>query len=78
VVQVWESGIEVVCEARAPRAGGFVGRAEHQVVDEELRPPLEQLGERLVPFLGAEGVLLLDRDPGQLLSLLRQLLVELA
>ena len=34
--------------------------------------------ERLLPFLGVEGVLLLDGDPGQLLSLLRQLLVEAA
>ena len=54
-------------------AGGFVRRAEHQLVDQKLRPSVEQLGERLLSVLGVEGVLLLDRDPGQLLSLLRHL-----
>ena len=59
-------------------ARGLVRRAEHEVVDEELRPPVEELGERLLPLLGVEGVLLLDGHPRQRLPLLRQLLVELA
>jgi len=76
VVQVDDSGVEVIGQTRATRASRLVRRAEHQVVDEELRASIEQLGERLLPFLGVEGVLLLHRDPGQLHSLLRQLLVD--
>src|SRR5207247_2517024 len=39
-------------------------------VDEQLRAPLEQLGQRLRPVLGREPVLLLDRDPRPLAPLL--------
>src|SRR5205814_268592 len=39
-------------------------------LDEQLRAPLEQLGQRLRPVLAREPVLLLDRDPRQLAPLL--------
>jgi hypothetical protein len=57
-VEVDESRVEVVGEARAARASSRIRRTEHQVVDEELRPPVEQLGERLLPLLGVERVLI--------------------
>jgi hypothetical protein len=46
------------------------------VVDEQLGPPVEQLDERLLAFVRVEVVLLLDRDPGKLASLLRELVAE--
>ena len=49
------------------------GRAEHEVVDEQLRPTVEELGERLRPRLGLEAVVLLDRHPGELAPLTREL-----
>src|SRR4029450_4707434 len=59
-----------VDERRARRARNRPLFPEHQVVDEQLRAPLEQLGQRLRPFLAREPVLLLDRDPRQLAPLL--------
>src|SRR5204863_5775110 len=61
----------------AARTSLLVGRAEHEVVDKQLRAPVEQFDQRLLPVLGLEDVPLVDADPGQLLSLLRDLLVEL-
>ena len=60
----------------AARARRLVGRPEHQVVDEKLRAPVEQLYQRLLPVLGVEDVLLVDAHPRELLALLRDLLVE--
>src|SRR5437762_9947997 len=42
--------------------------AEHEVVDEQLGAPVEELGQGLLPFVRLEDVLLLDRYPGQLLA----------
>src|SRR6266576_2256996 len=47
----------------------FDRRAEHEVVDEQLRAPVEKLGQRLRPVVGLEAVVLLDRDPRQRLPL---------
>src|SRR6266498_2054766 len=57
-------------ERGAARAGNRPVLPEHQVVDEQLRAPLEQLGQRLRPVLAREPVLLLDPDPRQLPPLL--------
>src|SRR4029077_6359795 len=54
-----------------------VVRAEHDVVGEQLRAPVEELGEGLLAVLGVELVLLLDRDPGEIATLARDLLVSL-
>ena len=67
--------VEVVRDRRADRAAGRVVRAEHEVVDEQLRATVEQLRERLGPVGGLEAVVLLDRHPGKLPALPRQLLV---
>jgi hypothetical protein len=53
------------------------GASAADVVREQLRAPLEELGERLLPLVRIEGVLLLHRHPGQLRPLLRQLLAVL-
>src|SRR5579885_2512750 len=61
---------------RNHRAGGAARRpvgSEHEMVDEELRAPAEEVGERGAPAIGLEAVLLLDLDPGQLLPPPRQL-----
>jgi hypothetical protein len=39
------------------------------VVDEQLRPPTEQVGERRRALVGLEPVVLVDPDTGQLLPL---------
>jgi hypothetical protein len=50
-----------------------VRRPEHEVVDEELRAAGEEVGERLPAPLGLERVAHLDRNPGKLSALPRQL-----
>src|SRR6266498_5974754 len=57
----------------ADGAARLVRRAEHEVVDEQLRATVEELGERLRPRLGLEAVVLLDRHPGELPPLPREL-----
>src|SRR4249920_1748667 len=73
-----ERAVEPVGQAGAARAGAkrVVG-AEHDVVGEQLRAPVEELGERLPAVLGVELVLLLDRDPGEREPLLLDLFVSL-
>jgi hypothetical protein len=78
VVEVDEGGVQMIRQVGATGAGthGVVG-AEHDVVREQLRAPVEELGERLLPFIRIEGVLLLHWHPGQLLPLLCQCLAPL-
>ena len=44
-------------------------RAEHEVVDDELAAPVEQVGERDLSLRRVEDVVLVDLDPGQLAPL---------
>src|SRR6266545_4296113 len=74
-LEVDRVGIEGVRDRGTDGAAGLVGRAEHEVVDEQLRTPVEQVGERLRPRLGLEPVVLLDGHPGKLPPLLRELVV---
>ena len=60
----------------AGRASRRVVGPEHVVVDEEPRAPSEEMCERGGPFIGLESVLLVYPDPGQLLTLPRQLVAE--
>ena len=45
---------------------GVVG-SEHEMVDEELRPPAEEVRERRVPFIGLDSISLIDSHPWQFL-----------
>jgi hypothetical protein len=47
------------------------------VIGEQLRTPVEELGQRLCPVVGLERVLLLDGHPRQCLPLGVELVVEL-
>src|SRR4051812_47659070 len=71
-------GGELIAQVRTSRAGavGVVG-PEHDVVGEQLRAPVEELGERLLAVLGIEAVLLLDGNPRELTALFGHLLAEL-
>src|SRR5262249_40723723 len=56
------------------RTASHVVGPEHEVVDEELRAPLEQILERGAPLIGLEAILLADPNPRQLLPPLRHLI----
>src|SRR5439155_16550027 len=65
--------IDRVGDRGADGTARLVRRAEHEVVDEQLRATVEELGERLRPRLGLEAVVLLDRYPGEFPPLPREL-----
>src|SRR5215208_6720519 len=72
------SGVELIPQVRAPGAGAeLVLRTKHDVVGEELRAPVEELGERLFAISGVELVILLHRNPRKLATLLGHPLTEL-
>src|SRR5690242_11870046 len=43
------------------------------MIDEELRPPLEQVRQRRAPLIGREAILFVEADPRQSLTLPREL-----
>src|SRR5262249_12286390 len=55
------------------RTARLVVGAEHEVVDQELRSPPEQIRQRDAAFIGVEAVVLFDPDPGQCRAPPRQL-----
>src|SRR5215469_9432539 len=64
-VQMRYRTVEAVRPRRAGRAARRVVRAEHEVIDDQLRAPVKELSQRLWPLGGVEPVFLLDRHPGQ-------------
>src|SRR5215475_4550477 len=74
-----EPTVEAVREVGATGASAvFVVGPEHDVVREQLRAAVEELRECLLASIGVERVLLLDPHPGELHSLLLDLLVPLS
>jgi hypothetical protein len=70
--------IEVIGDQGASGASpALVGEpgsvAEHEVIDEELRAPSEEVRQRGATFIGLESILLVDPNPRQLLPSSRQL-----
>jgi len=69
---VHSEAIEAVRNSRTSWAAACVPRAEHKVVDKELRASLEEIGEGRRAIIGLETVLLVDSNPRQLLPPLCQ------
>jgi hypothetical protein len=72
-LHVGEDAVDRVGDRRVDRASGLIARTEHEVVDEQLGPSVEQLGERLLPVVRLEEVFLLHQHPGQVPTQLRDL-----
>ena len=80
-VEVGDDAVEVVGDERAAGAAGVLlvdaePEPEHEVVDEQLGSPVEELRERLLALVRVEPVVLFDGDPGQLAAPLRELVAE--
>src|SRR3989454_12373083 len=73
VRQVDDEAAEPVRDRRAGRTPRRVVGPEHEVVDEELRAPSEEVCQRGAPLVGLESILLVDPNPRQLLPPPRQL-----
>src|ERR1700720_3906364 len=69
--EVYDGAVEAVRDRRAGRTPCRVLGPEHEVIDEELRASSEEISEGLCALVGLEAVLLVDSNPGQLLSLPR-------
>src|SRR2546428_1312834 len=72
VGQVDDRAVEAIGNRGTRRTAGRVVGPEHEVGDEELRTPSEEVCQRGAPLLGIEFVLLVDPDPRQLLPAPRQ------
>src|SRR5205823_5936155 len=66
---------EPVRDRRAGRTPRRVVGPEHEVVDEELRAPSEEVCQGDVPLVAIESILLVDPNPRQLLPPPRQFVV---
>ena len=75
-VKMREHGLDGVGDRRVHGVAGLVTRSEHEVVDEQLGSPLEQLGERLLAFLGIEPVPFAYGHPRQVATFLGELVAE--
>src|SRR5918996_2539306 len=73
VGQVDDEAVEAVRDRRAGRTPRRVVGPEHEVVDEELRAPSEEVCQRGAPLVDLKSILLVDPDPRQLLPPPRQL-----
>jgi hypothetical protein len=67
VGQVNYEPVEAVRDRRAGRTPRRVVGPEHEVVDEELRVPSEEVCQRGTPLVGLESILLVDPNPRQFL-----------
>src|SRR5207244_11618473 len=72
VGQVDDEAVEPVRDGRAVRTPRRVVGPEHEVVDEELRAPSEEVRQRGAPLVGLESILLVDPHTRQLLPPPRQ------
>ena len=57
------NAVEAVGNRRARRTAGLVVGAEHEVIDEELRAPSEEIRQRDAALVGVESILLVDPAP---------------
>ena len=73
VGQVNYEPVEAVRDSRAGWTPRRVVGPEHEVVDEQLRAPSEEVHQRVAPLIGLESVLLVDPNPRQFLPPPRQL-----
>jgi hypothetical protein len=72
VGQVDDGSVEAIRDRRAGWAASGVVGSEHEVVDEELRAPLEKVCQRGAPRFGLESIRLVNPNPRQFLPPLRQ------
>src|ERR1022692_2176586 len=67
VLEVRDAAGETVGDRRAARTTFVPVRIEHEVIDEHLRTPAEQIAQRRIAVFGREPVVLLNLHPGQVL-----------
>src|ERR1700687_4846954 len=66
MLQVHDAAVEVIGDERAARAALLPVRTEHEVIDDELAAPAEEIAQGLLAARSIEDVLLVHPHPGQL------------
>ena len=66
---MWEvqiGAVNMIGQERTARATflPFLIRAEHEMIDDQLAAPIEEVGERLLALRTVEPIGLFDLDPG--------------
>ena len=57
--------VDLIGKQRAAGAAFLPIWAKHEVIDDQLTTPVEQVGEREAAIGALEQIVLLNRDPGQ-------------
>src|SRR5262245_12237244 len=70
--QMHRESVEAVRDRRTRRTSRRVVGPEHEVINEELRAPAEEIRQRGIPLFGLESIRLVNPHPWQLLTLLGQ------
>src|SRR5579864_8072600 len=65
MVEMDDDPVEAVGPARAVRAAGVPLRRKHEVVYDQLAPPVKELRKRLPAVRSFEGIRFVDALPGQ-------------
>src|ERR1700722_20052634 len=73
-----DGAVEPVGDRLEGRTPCRVVGPEHEVVDEKLRAPSEEVGQRGASLVGLESILLVDSHPRQLLPSARQLVAAVS
>ncbi len=76
VFEMSDDPVEPIGDRRAGRAAGRIVGAEHEMIDEELRAPLEEVAQRGLALVGFEPVRLVDPYPRQFPAPPRQLVAS--
>src|ERR1035441_4008110 len=72
--EVWENSVEAVGRRRTLQTAGSIPWPKHEMVNDELRASMEEVRQQRASLLGFESILLVDRNPRQLLPLSSQLI----
>jgi hypothetical protein len=67
VREVHRDSIEAIGDGRAVGATGLIVWSEHEMIDQKLRAPAEEVCERRAPFVRFEPIVFVDSHPRQFL-----------
>src|SRR5437870_9401096 len=74
--EVQVGAVDMIGQERAARALLVPLRTEHEVIDDQMAAPVEEVGERLLAVRPRQHVGLFDLDPGQLAALSAQFIAQ--
>src|ERR1043165_6073160 len=74
---MWQRAINMIASERTTRTAFLPVRAEHEMVNQQLAPPIKQFAQRDIAIGPLENVILVDFYPWQFPSLSGQFIAQL-